>query len=284
MDSPRPATAQSGARRITGWMTARYGQLRLARASNTIDALLISYPKSGRTWFRFILATYFAHVIGLEADIDLHSMFGILPNLDWDRKRGIPAYQAGPTRGLVPLIAVSHRYRSLVTPVPVIMMVRDPRDVIVSAYFHATRHKHRYTGTIDDFVRDDAQGLPSLMQYLNECALLLEKHPRCVVTYERLSAAPEVETARVLRFLGQEPDADCVRRAVAAANIEAMRALEVESGIPGHDYDRTDPEALRMRRGAAGGYRDYLSKDTLDWIDETCRQRLDTATLRLLAA
>lgn len=47
--------------------------------------------------------------------------------------------------------------------------------------------------------------------------------------------------------------------AIAQSEIERMRKKEKERGIAGHRYDRTDPDALRIRRGVVGGFVDYLN-------------------------
>src|SRR3546814_10093390 len=58
--------------------------LRLAAAR--ADAFLVSYPKSGRTWLRYLLSCYFAESAKLGFEPDLTSTFRILPNFDRDRK------------------------------------------------------------------------------------------------------------------------------------------------------------------------------------------------------
>jgi alcohol sulfotransferase len=258
---------------------------RLMLAAESADAFLASYPKSGRTWFRFILANYLNMAAGLGVDVDLRSMFAILPNFDLDPVRGIPAFR-GAGHQQVPKVLVSHLpYRRLLyRRRPVVFMVRDPRDLMVSAYFHATRHKHRFSGDASAFLRDPRQGLPHLIAYLNGWAAGLARHRHHVVTYERLSAEPEAVTAETLAFLGLPVDAGIVRRAVAASRFETMRSLELTEGIPAHAYDRSDTESLRMRRGKVGGFADYLAPSDIAWLETTCVARLHPAARRLVAA
>lgn len=249
---------------------AAYRGYRLASAVANIDALLVSYPKSGRTWLRFILANYFALVIDQDHRVDMRTMFAFLPNLSWDSVRGVQATLTQQLKAShLPLIAVNHDFYGTGSGnrLPVIFMVRDPRDVLVSSYFHATRHRHRFAGDIDAFVRDAEQGAPHLLRYLNRSVELLASRPHHVVSYEQLSTQPLPTVAALLRFAGHEPDLERVEQAVARGAIEKMRAIEVEQGIPAHEYDRTDPEALRARRGVVGGFGDYLSRDTQTWIE-----------------
>lgn len=249
---------------------AAYRRFRTMLAWRDIDALLASYPKAGRTWLRFILANYLKMVVTPDQPADLHNMFTVLPNLAWDPERGIPAF-AFRQSGAVPLIAVTHAdpNRFLRPDCPIILMVRDPRDVMVSAYFHATRHKHRFSGNIDGFVRHPTLGLAALIRHLNTWSTVLPRHPHHILQYERLSAAPEAATDEVLGFLGIERDKALIARAVEAAKFGNMRKLEVERGIPGHDYDRSDTQALRTRRGRVGGFEKELSSRTAAWIFST---------------
>ena len=167
------------------------------------DAFLVSYPKSGRTWFRFVLSSYFAHAFNLDMDVDLHSMFKIMPNLDGDPVRGLPAFAFGKFRHELPLIPVSHldfQGPALSEPARR-MMVRDPRDVIVSSYFHATRQKHSFQGDIGQFITDRQLGLPALVRYLNGWSKGMENRRTHVLSYENLTSDTAAETAKVLSFL-----------------------------------------------------------------------------------
>jgi alcohol sulfotransferase len=207
-------------------------------------------------------------------------MFQIAPNFDFDPVRGIPAFAFRESKSPPPLVLVSHEsYRSMLfRGARVVFMVRDPRDVLVSAFFHVTRHKHRFEGDIGEFLTDREQGLPALLRYLNGWASGLARHPHFVLSYERLTAETEAATADVLRFLGCEVDEEAVREAVAVSRFEAMRDREIDEGIPSHDYDRSDSESLRMRRGQVHGFADYLSEEAVRFIDEGCAEGLSEAT------
>ena len=260
-------------------------RVRLTAYAARADSFLISYPKSGRTWFRYVLSHYFASVAGVSGPIDLHNMFSVVPNFDLDPTRGIPAYRFRDKNGVIPTVLVSHLgYRaSLFLRRPVVMMVRDPRDVIVSAYFHATRHKHRFEGSLSDFIKDRDQGMPAMIGYLNRWAEGLSNRDHFVLSYERLSADTEGQTEAVLGFLGCRIDRKALRDAVEAGRFEAMQDRERAEGIPAHDYDRNDVESLRMRRGKAGGFHDYLDDAQIAEVERLCATQLTSAAKGLIA-
>ncbi len=268
--------------KIRRWTAHRITYPKLAAST---DAVLASYPKSGRTWFRFIVSNYLADVHKLGTTIDLHTTFSVTPNLDRDPIRGLPGFKYEQYRPALPKIAVSHLpYDArMFQQKPVIFMVRDPRDVLVSSYFHATRHKHRFSGNIGAFLRDKEQGAADLIRYLNGWAEGLSRHPHFILSYEALSADPEGMTAAVLRFLKCPVDAQAVHRAVEASRFEAMREIEKSDGIPGHEYDLSDDESLRMRRGVAGGFADYLSSSEVAWVEKACAEGLTPAARSLVA-
>ena len=166
---------------------------------------------------------------------------------------------------------------------PAILMIRDPRDVLVSAYFHATRHKHRFDGNIDAFIEDAIQGAPSLIDYLNGWASGLQRRRHHILSYEDLSADPSRHTRNVLQFLGCTVDDVNLEKAVRAAQFDAMQSRERVEGIPAHDYDRSDDESLRMRRGKAHGFMDYLSAKQAERILQLCRLRLSPGAKDLVS-
>lgn len=256
----------------------------LKRAAADADAFLISFPKCGRTWLRFALSNYFAEALRLQLEPDLQTTFQVLPNFDRDPVRGIPAFRFADRRPDLPLVLVSHRPydRTLIQDRPVIFLVRDPRDVVVSAYFHATRHKHRFAGSIADFIEDNAQGLGSYIAYLNDWAEGLRFRRSHVTSYERMSADPAAELRQILAFLGTPVDEEALAHAVEKSSFVAMRSKERQTGIPGHRYDLNDEESLRMRRGKPGGYSDYLSEEEIARILQRCRQELTPAARQLL--
>lgn len=259
---------------------------RLRRAAMQADAFLISYPKSGRTWLRYLLSCYFADVGALGFEPDLKTTFRVLPNFDLDRVRGIANSNVGEGRSRIPTILVSHlQYRQrLFLDRPVIFLVRDPRDVIVSAYFHATRHKKVFHGDMAAFLDDPTYGPPALLRFLNGWAEGLHGRRHLLVSYERMQADPHGTVASILAFLGVEVDETALDRAVAAAQFDRMRDKEQAQGIPGHDYDRSDALSLRMRSGRAGGFSDWLTDDQADRVMQMCRAGLTPLGQELLNA
>ncbi|WP_435418773.1 sulfotransferase domain-containing protein [Parerythrobacter aurantius] len=255
---------------------------RLQRQTSAIDAFLISYPKSGRTWLRYLLSMYLARHAGLDFDPDLISTFRVMPNFDLDKQRGLPS-RLQAAAGDLPLIAVSHRdyNASLFAHMPVVMLVRDPRDVLVSSYFHQTRHKHRFEGSIGEFLESEAFGAASIAEYHNEWAEGLLGRPSLVLSYEEMSKATAKAVEAVLVFLGLPVDAAWLDEAIEKARFDKMQKKERETGIPGHEYNKKDADASRVRRGKVAGYTDYLNAEHDARIRQIFADRLNDAAWAL---
>lgn len=253
----------------------------LRAAATRADAFLVSYPKSGRTWLRYLLSCYLAEVDELGFEPDLVTTFRVLPNFDRDPVRGVGAFVGG-----TPLVLVSHLAYTprLFGGRPILFLVRDPRDVIVSAYFHATRHKGVFTGDMDAFLDDPAYGLPSLLSFLNGWAAILSKRRHLVVSYEHMMSEPRTAVTAILAFLGLEVRPDALDRAISLARFDRMRDRERVQGIPGHQYDRSDDQSLRMRSGRAKAFTEVLSPAQADTILDRCRTGLNPAARELLRA
>ncbi|VVT22481.1 Sulfotransferase [Sphingomonas sp. EC-HK361] len=258
----------------------------LRAAAKRADAFLVSYPKSGRTWLRFLLSCYFAEVAKLGFEPDLITTFRVLPNFDRDPVRGIGAFAWGGTAQRLPLILVSHLgfAARLFLDRSVIFLVRDPRDVIVSAYFHATRHKKVFAGDIDAFLDNPTYGLPALFRFLNGWAGGLAARRHILVSYEEMLDGSEETVGAILRFVGVPVDGEALRRAIAAARFDRMRDKERDQGIPGHDYDRGDAQSMRMRSGKAGGFDELLTPEQSALILARCQRELSPRARALLAA
>ncbi len=248
---------------------------RLERWLPRIDAFLVSYPKSGRTWLRYLLSVYLARLANLAFEPDLRSTFRILPNFDLDKQRGLPAYKEAKISG-APLIAVSHRDYDpkLFGSLPVVMLLRDPRDVLVSSYFHQTRHKHRFEGSIGEFLENEEYGAQSIAEYHNLWASGLEGRQSLVLSYENMSDDTESVVEVMLEFLSIPINRPILREAVEKARFDRMQKKEQNTGIPGHEYDRSDADASRVRRGKVAGYLDYLSHADDERIQQIFSDRL----------
>jgi hypothetical protein len=236
---------------------------------------VLSFPKAGRTWVRFLLGQYLRGAFRLGISDAECLELGRLT-------RGRPGW---------PHIQISHDRNCDTLPVSrlprgvdeyrgkdVTLLVRDPRDVLVSWYFEKTRRHAVLWGHAADcphdlpgFIRSE-YGIALILRWMRDWAEQLDVPARVTVfKYEDLHADPLGTARALLAWLGVENlDEPALAQAVAAARFDAMRTLEA-SGNPNprlQPGDPSDPESYKMRRGLVGGYRDYLGGEDLAYVEE----------------
>jgi hypothetical protein len=251
-----------------------------ARELSGGDAIVVSIPKSGRTWVRTFLCAYFCkrydHQFSLEPEtsgdgripriIYSHDRFEQRTKADrWDRLRG--KY----------FIPGAERRRA-----KIILLARDPRDTFVSHYLQLTRRtretpedlKHKEIGAL---LRDRRHGIASMIEIMNGWLdEWLGKPNFLLVRYENLQRAPEEGFRELLSFLGQEePPLDAFSHALEFSHFGNMKKLEAAGAFASkilQPTDAADPESFKVRRGKVGGYTDYLAGDDLAYATGAMRK------------
>ena len=220
-------------------------------------AYLCSFPKSGRTWLRFMLANVLATHYGLPVELDLHTFFTVIPNDEGHPDRGWPAYRFGDQ---IPCVAASHQPydQEVHGGRPVVFLLRDPRDVLVSFWLHQSRQFRRFSGDLSSFIRHEAYGIGFLLGYLQSWQEVTLARRTLVMTYEELHADAPAALRAVCAFLEIPASEQEISAAVVSGSFQRMQALERRGGIAGHRYDRSDESALRVRRGLVRGYQEHL--------------------------
>ncbi len=224
---------------------------------------------------RFMLAaglldTY--PIDGLDVDsLSLANAYTVVPNdkIGAGRVSGQPTFQY---QGRMPLIEMTHEphkkpHSTRFEDARVVFMTRDPRDIMVSGWFHDTRQldelHDRFHGGLSEFIRSP-RGIGDFVAHLNSWAYKLDDSQ--VLTYEAMRQDPAAALQKTNELLDIGLSSQSISHAVEAGHIDRMRKIEVRDGIPGHDYDRSDPDALRVRRGVAGGFVDHISESDQAYI------------------
>src|SRR5438477_7736891 len=240
------------------------------------QAIILSIPKSGRTWIRTFLCAYFckryAREFTLEPErygepgiprlIFSHDCFEHRTKGDlWDRIRG---------KYLVP--------KKELRRAKIVLLVRDPRDCFVSLYVQMTRRDLGAPAqfkrkTVSELLRDKKFGIRAIVRTMN--AWLNEFSGRddfTIIRYESLREAPAGNFRTLLALLGETtPDMSIFQEALDFSRFDNMQKLEAAGAFdskilrPG---DVRDPESFKVRRGKIGGYREYLSTEDQKYAAE----------------
>lgn len=235
------------------------------------DALVVSIPKSGRTWVRTFLCAYFCRKAdqpftlhpeqypGIPRVIYTHDLFEQRTKADrWDKLRG---------KYLIP-----HRERSRR---PIILLARDPRDTFVSLYVQLTRRTKETpnalkTKSASELLRDPAFGVVSMIEVMNSWLAEWSEHGNFLfVRYETLRANPREGFQPVLHLLGEKTiSEDAFAHALDFSAFGNMKKLESAGAFESKILragDMRDPESFKVRRGKVGGFADYLNAEDQEY-------------------
>ena len=218
------------------------------------DVFLVSFPKSGNTWTRFLIA----NLVHPERPADFGNIHLLVPDpyatakRDFDRMPG-------------PRIIKSHECFDPRYP-RVIYIVRDPRDVLVSQY-----HYHRKCRRIaDDYPMEKfvarflaGETCPHGSWGENVATWLTARNgdPRfLLLRYEDMVADTARQLAQVAAFLGVSATPQQLSQAVERSSVGPMRELEkAQSDLCGLTKE-TRQDLSFVRTGKAGGWTSELDE------------------------
>lgn len=240
---------------------------------------LFSFPKSGRTWLRYILANYINEYYKLGLEVNLHTMFTLIPNDDMDIQKGLSSYRyVKDTR--FPLLVAFHKVLKPYSEGSNIVLLRNTYDLLVSEYFQHVYLLKRFEGSIKEFIRQKNGSLYGYCSFVN--SLEFTTTNLLVITYEMMSKDITLVVKEVLTYLEIEIDEAILDKSIEQSSFENMRKDEVKRGIPGYKGDQNNPESLRMREGKVDHYSKYLDKDDIAYIKSYCESNLTSYSRELL--
>lgn len=223
------------------------------------DVFLVSYPKSGNTWARFMLS-YVLFPELKEGDVDFRTMELYVPDLHVGPPRpDLPAPRVMKTHS-----PYSEKYRR------VIYMVRDGRDAVVSYYYHTTQ-RGNFQGTFSEFLRWQTP----FGTWADHVKGWLGPHPSqdiMVVKYEELKSSPVKVLKRMMDFIGVKANPERLRAAVEWSSFNKMKKIEKEKGLPHPGAENQE----FVRKGQVGGWEEEFSESDLEFFLNTgAREMLD---------
>jgi hypothetical protein len=233
---------------------------------------IVSFPKSGRTWLKAQVGRYLQQKTNLlEINIMYTPKLSIAAGLHptFFSHDGSPIYGSHYTK--------MKKMRKSYKNSKVIFLVREPRDVLVSYYFHVTKRYKRFNGTLGEFIRSDLFPLQRLLTFYNIWKDN-ENTPLdfLLIKYEEMHSDPEMVLNKVLTFMDEKNiDYDLMHEAIMYTQFDNLQQMEKTTAIFDNaslKIDKLDTESLHIRRGKIGGYADYFTKEDLAFIDEVMNE------------
>jgi len=219
------------------------------------DTYVVSYPKSGNTWVRFLVA----NLMGALGAVDFKTIERLVPDIYEHSNGNLLRYSR-------PRVLKSHEYVDLRYP-KVIYLVRDPRDVVVS-YFHHARKFFRIEQdkSIDEFVESFIAGrlnaYGSWGQHVGTWRLARGGEAEfMMIRYEDLQTHPTAELAEIAAHLGVNADENMIASCLELSDFDRMKEMERNHGNRWITLADTRKSMPFIRKGRAGGWRDELKPD-----------------------
>jgi hypothetical protein len=185
------------------------------------DIFLASYPKSGNTYVRFLLAT----LVYPDQCTSLLAADRLVPDVDGQTRRYFR--QMPRPRIIKTHYPFDHTYKR------VVYIVRDPRDVVLSQYHYQIKRKvldegYPLEAYVPRFVAGDVSNYGSWRQHVGSWLGAYPGNDPAfrLVRYEDLLHQTSAELGRIARFLHIESTPDQLAQAVERSTADQMRKLE----------------------------------------------------------
>jgi hypothetical protein len=243
----------------------------MARRGATIfpdDVYLVSYPRSGNTWTRFLLANLlnpndpatFTNIESRVAEIYFNPDHAL---------RKLPR----------PRLLKSHEAFHPNYP-RVICIVRDPRDVAVSFYHHNVKARNiADTYPMDDFIPRfmRAEFDPWWGSWADNVMSWIKmregRDTFLLLRYEDMKEDSPRELVKIARFLQKagfkniDASPEQVAQAVQLSSPERMRELEKQEAGKYAQLKQTRQDKPFVRSAQAGGWKSVLSAESVALIE-----------------
>lgn len=245
------------------------------------DVALVSFPKSGRTFVRVMLARLYDRQFGI------------------DEREALKFATLRRAPKAVPRILFTHNGDAMRRPSQIgidkkafrgrkiVLLSRHPGDVAVSRHYHL---KHRSYDParqrladqpLEDFIWTEHGGIPSIARFLNQWAQWArDRGEILVLRYEDFLSQPEQTLRTLAEFIGLDSDESAIRDAVEFARFENLKARERDGYFLTDRLGRGragDENSYKVRSGISGGFRFQLSEASRAKVESYVREHLDAS-------
>jgi hypothetical protein len=251
-------------RRFIGGAKRAFGLHRPGRNLDVFpdDVFLVSYPKSGNTWTRFLIA----NLVYPHKQVDFANINQLTPDPEAMSKRDLARISR-------PRIIKSHQYFD-----PryerVIYIVRDPRDVVLSQYYFdikrgAIAESLPIESYVPLFIRgEDDRPYGTWGENVASWFYVRGSHRGfLLVRYELLQSQGLQELARIAKFLGIPADEKRLAMALERSSADRMRELEKKQAHLWSSTRETRKDKPFVRAAKSGGWKSELPRSCVSELE-----------------
>lgn len=231
------------------------------------DTFIASYPRSGNTWTRFLVA----NLIHPEKPVTFSNIEQVIPDTSALSSRTLKQVPR-------PRVLKSHEYFDPRYQ-KVVYLVRDPRDVVVSLYNFRRKYRIIHDSyPIERYVEE--RFLPGDMdaswgEHVGSWLGARGKDPRfLLVRYEDLLDETPQQLERIARFLGIDAGPENVALAIERSTADRLRKLEKDESEKWVTTKGKRHDIPFIGAAKSGGWRTKLPRKSAELIASAWPQLL----------
>jgi len=265
-------------KKITNLIKRNYfGPLYRSQYERNKEIIVLSFPKSGRTWLRSFLNHYYFQLYPLAFLDGKYSHYN----------KKIPDFNFTHYGYTDKMIQKSPQSFSLKNGrnTKLLFLIRDPRDVFVSYYFQLTKRKDpavlRIKNNIDwgniemkELLYHSEFGIKPIINFMNNWYVKLkdENIDFRLVSYEEMHLQTEKTFEDILTYIGeQEVNPNAISHALNESSFSKMKEKEKSNLYNQQELSPTnknDNDSYKARKGKAKGYVEYIFEDDLIYCEK----------------
>lgn len=213
---------------------------------------VIGYPKSGNTWLCYLLAYC------LNSEYDDIDEPGVHPRDEYQRKYVKGGFAHPSYQDKVGKILKTHNISGEDISKPLVYIVRDGRDVLVSYYFFKKSFLKENTPAFHDFVKFYSK------EWANHVKKYLELENIIPVKYEELSDSPKNVLENVFSKLNLKVVGNIINESI---NLFSFNKLA-------NRKRGCEDRASFFRKGIVGDWKNHFSKQDIRVFNNNTREVL----------
>ena len=224
------------------------------------DTFIMSYPKSGGSWFYTLIANGIQQQPGNP--LTMYKAAKVIPDIN-DLNLGHQSLDLFNHMDDPRFFFTHTPFTSRLKPLlpKVLYVMRDVRDVLVSYYHWQKMRRPGFDLSLSEMIASDDFGPCRWDEHVKgwlELNCRIDVH---VVRYEDLLTDTAGELGKALEFCGVSRDEKHIQRAVDACQFDRMQKAEERNS----DYQKTkiDKAERFVRKGKAGGWKEELDDQAL---------------------
>ena len=242
----------------------------IRKAQQNKIVYFVSFPKSGRTWVRMFLNYYYFNCYP----------FSILARnrLYFDKKIPLMKFSHGghDDYGDSSILDMEKEIKNIKNS-PTIILIRDPRDVLVSYFFQLKKRipesaRKNSINNFSDIIDNKTLGFRRIIDFTNIWySFYLNKENSLIVFYEKLKNNTDKEFKRILNFLDEEDiNISALSTSIEESSFPNMKKKE-QKNVSNLKYlkpgNNTDQGSFKVRKGKIGGYTDHFTEDEIEKLN-----------------